>query len=113
MTRQRAPRTRPRRHPPPRSFRPTASRSDPIRLMATGTMAAASAFVGGNGPLVHAGEDNTIKVAIIGCGGRGTGAAINDLSTKSGPIKLVAMADVFPDRLSDSYHEIQKLGPEK
>ncbi len=49
----------------------------------------------------HAGEDNTIKVALVGCGGRGTGAAANALSTK-GPTKLVAMADVFDDRLQRS-----------
>jgi myo-inositol 2-dehydrogenase / D-chiro-inositol 1-dehydrogenase len=49
----------------------------------------------------YASEDNTIKVALIGCGGRGTGAAVNALTTQ-GPVKLVAMADVFPDRLENS-----------
>ena len=44
-------------------------------------------------------KNNTIQVALIGCGGRGTGAAANALSVKHGPVKLVAMADVFPDRL--------------
>src|ERR1035441_562359 len=48
-------------------------------------------------------EDNTIRVALIGCGGRGTGAAANALATNSGPIKLVAMADVFADKLNRSY----------
>lgn len=46
-------------------------------------------------------EDNTIKVALIGCGGRGTGAASQALSTQ-GPVKLVAMGDVFPERLGNS-----------
>ena len=54
-------------------------------------------------PAVHAGENNTIQVALIGCGGRGTGAAANALSVKRGPIKLVAMADIFPERLGTSY----------
>jgi predicted dehydrogenase len=49
----------------------------------------------------YAAEDNTIKIALIGCGGRGTGAAKNALSTK-GPVKLVAMADVFDDRMQGS-----------
>jgi predicted dehydrogenase len=49
----------------------------------------------------YAAEDNTIKIALIGCGGRGSGAAKNALSTK-GPVKLVAMADVLPDRLQGS-----------
>ncbi len=77
-------------------------------LKDAGKIAAATAFAGTSAPLVHAGEDNTIKVALLGCGGRGTGATINALSTKSGPIKLVAMADVFPDKLSSSFNEINK-----
>ena len=46
-------------------------------------------------------EDNTIKVALVGCGGRGTGAVSNALSTK-GPVKLWAVADVFEHRLEGS-----------
>jgi predicted dehydrogenase len=49
--------------------------------------------------------DDTIKVALIGCGGRGTGAAIQALSTKQN-VKLVAMADAFQDRLDNCYKEI-------
>jgi predicted dehydrogenase len=55
----------------------------------------------------HAAEDNTIKVALVGCGGRGTGAAINALST-SGPTQLVAMADIFPDRMESSAKSLQE-----
>ena len=57
-------------------------------------------------PKVHAGEDNTIRVALIGCGGRGTGAATQALSTTSGPIKLVAMAEVFEDKLNNAHRNI-------
>jgi predicted dehydrogenase len=53
-------------------------------------------------PSVHAAENNTLKVALVGCGGRGTGAAINALATTGGPTELVAMADVFDDRLQSS-----------
>src|SRR5512141_1078752 len=57
----------------------------------------------------YAAEDNTIQVALVGCGGRGTGAAGDALSTKSlGPIKLVAMADVFENRLRNSYSQINR-----
>src|SRR5882724_7451789 len=49
-------------------------------------------------PKVHVGENNTIRVALVGCGGRGTGAALNALSVADGPIELVAMADVFPEK---------------
>src|ERR1035438_5007521 len=48
-------------------------------------------------------EDNTIRVALVGCGGRGRPAAGLALATTSGPIKLVAMADVFADKLNRSY----------
>ena len=72
-------------------------------LKNTGQMAAASALTAGLVRRIYAAPDNTIKVALIGCGGRGTGAASNALSVKNGPIKLVAMADVFEDRLARSY----------
>jgi predicted dehydrogenase len=49
--------------------------------------------------------DDTIKVALIGCGGRGTGAAAQALSTKQN-VKIVAMADAFRDRLEDSYKSL-------
>ena len=68
-----------------------------------GQVAAASTLATLNAPAVHAAEDNTIQVALVGCGGRGTGAAADALSTKNGPIKLVAMADVFEDKLTRSH----------
>ncbi len=78
-------------------------------MKTTGRVAAASALTGVTIPNVHAGEDNTIQIALVGCGGRGTGAAANALSVKDGPpIKLVAMADVFEDRLKASYDNLQK-----
>lgn len=51
------------------------------------------------------GSAGTIKVALIGCGGRGTGAAIQALSTKQN-VQLVAMADAFKDRLDSCYKSI-------
>jgi predicted dehydrogenase len=51
------------------------------------------------------GADDTIKVALIGCGGRGTGAAMQALSTKQN-VKLVAMADAFRDRIDNAYKEM-------
>lgn len=73
-----------------------------------GAAAGASAFAGLTVPPVHAGEDNTIRVALVGCGGRGTGAAANAMSVKNGPVKLVAMADVFEDRLDGSYKNLEQ-----
>jgi predicted dehydrogenase len=48
------------------------------------------------------GSDDTIKVALIGCGGRGTGAAMQACLTKQN-VKLVAMADAFRDRIDSCY----------
>ena len=77
-------------------------------LKNTGRVAAASALVAGVVPKVHAAESNTINVALIGCGGRGTGAVANALSVPNGPLKLVAMADVFDSRLKSSYENLNR-----
>jgi predicted dehydrogenase len=65
--------------------------------------AAALAASGGLGIArsAHAAGGDLIRLAFIGCGGRGTGAAAQALGT-AGPVKLVAMADVFPDRIENS-----------
>ena len=55
-----------------------------------------------NAEFFNTSVDDTIKIALIGCGGRGTGAALQALLTKQN-IKLVAMADVFRDRLDECY----------
>lgn len=87
---------------------PSASSSVSRRDMmkTTAGVAAAGALVGLSAPRVHAAEDNTIQVALVGCGGRGTGAAANALSVPNEQLKLVAMADVFQDRLNGSYGAI-------
>src|SRR5229473_638020 len=66
-------------------------------------IAGVSTLAGMTLPHVHAQDTHTIQLALVGCGGRGTGAAENALGIKNGPIKLVAMADVFPQKLSDSH----------
>lgn len=75
-------------------------------LKSTSRIAVASALASAAAPRVHAAEDNTLQVALIGCGGRGTGAAADALSVKQGPVKLVAMADIFEDRLSGSFKNL-------
>src|SRR5512141_2083592 len=82
-------------------------------IKTTGRLAAASALAGVAIPHVHAAGSELIQVALIGCGGRGTGAADNALSTTSGPIKLVAMADVFENRLASSYQGIKNQHGDK
>jgi predicted dehydrogenase len=71
--------------------------------------AATSVLAGTVIPHVHASVNDTVQIALVGCGGRGTGAVHDALSTKSqGPIKLVAMADVFEARLKRSYDSLGK-----
>jgi predicted dehydrogenase len=78
-------------------------------LKHTGRLAAVSALAGVALPHVHAASSHEIHVALIGCGGRGSGAVVNALNTsKQGPIKLVAMADVFPQRLSNSFNSLSR-----
>ena len=55
----------------------------------------------------HSSVDDVIKVALIGCGGRGTGAAAQALSTKQN-VKLVAMADAFRDRVDGAFDALTK-----
>jgi predicted dehydrogenase len=82
-------------------------------IKTTGRLAAASALAGVTLPHVHAAGSELIQVALIGCGGRGTGAAQNAVDVKGGQVKLVAMADVFQNRLSGSYDALSKNGKDK
>ena len=89
--------------------RPVSSRRE--LLQNTGRLAAASALASVAIPSVHAAGTDLIQVALVGCGGRGTGAAANALSTKCGPIKLVAMADLFEEKLWKSYKNLHEDKP--
>jgi predicted dehydrogenase len=82
---------------------PPASASATRRdfLKQTSTALASLSLSHGLAARSYAAEQNTIKIALIGCGGRGTGAAANALST-AGPVQLAAMADVFENRLAGS-----------
>ncbi len=74
----------------------------------SGQAAAVSAFAGLAVPLVHAQENNTVQVALVGCGGRGTGAAANALAVPNGNTRLIAMADVFQNHINSSYEQIHR-----
>src|SRR5947207_14421635 len=77
------------------------------QFLKTSSTVVATAFAGAIGAPGYAAERNTIKIALVGCGGRGTGAAAQALST-SGPTKLWAMADVFEHRLQSSLGNIKQ-----
>jgi predicted dehydrogenase len=59
-------------------------------------------------PRVHAAEDNTIKLALIGCGNRGSGAVGNAVNSPNGPVKLVAMADVVEERIARAHKALSE-----
>ncbi len=83
-------------------------------MKTAGKVAAVTALAGQTLPFVHAAGSDTIQIALVGCGGRGTGAAMDALATnRLGPIKLVAMADVFPNRLRSSYNDISRSVPKQ
>src|SRR6266550_9116049 len=82
-------------------------------IKTTGRIAAASALAGVAIPHVHAAGSSLVQVALVGCGGRGTGAASNALASQGGPMKLVAMADVFENKLKGSYDTLVKEAGDK
>jgi predicted dehydrogenase len=82
-------------------------------IKTTGRIAAASALAGVALPHVHAAGSELVQVALIGCGGRGTGAAQNALDATGGPMKLVAMADVFENRLNDSFEALKRQSSDR
>ena len=56
----------------------------------------------------HAAGSEVVRIGLVGCGGRGTGAAVNALKNAAkANVKLVAMADAFSDRLESSLRNIQ------
>lgn len=104
------------------------------RFLAQASLGVAGLTATGSLPRVHAanGTDTEIKIGLIGCGGRGTGATLDALGAatqviypQSGyhtedvaqgaqierkDIRVVAMADLFPDRLTRSKEQMEKLG---
>lgn len=75
-------------------------------LKDTGLLAASTVLATEAAARPPVGGQETIHIAVVGCGGRGSGAARNALSVKRGPTKLVAMADVFQHRLDSSYRAL-------
>jgi predicted dehydrogenase len=91
---------------PALSSRPT-SRCEFLKTAAQAA-GAISALAGVALPAVHAQGSDQIKIALIGCGGRGGGAAKNALSVQKGGAKLVAMADVFENKLNTAFASLKR-----
>lgn len=64
---------------------------------AGGTLAATL----GNPPAVHAAGSDVLRVGLVGCGGRGSGAAVNAMNAEEN-VRLTALADLFPDKIEEA-----------
>jgi myo-inositol 2-dehydrogenase/D-chiro-inositol 1-dehydrogenase len=82
-----------------------SSRRDFLKVSAAAAATAATYL--GSVPFVHAAGSDTLRVGLIGCGGRGTGAA--EQCVNAGPnVQLIALADLFPDHLQRCKAQLQK-----
>ena len=88
-----------------------SSRRDFLKT-ATKATVGLSALSGITIPYVHAAGEDGMRAALIGCGGRGSGAADNAL-TVNAPLRLVAMADVQENRLNNSFEALSNKHPDK
>ncbi|MHC4744372.1 MAG: gfo/Idh/MocA family oxidoreductase, partial [Planctomycetota bacterium] len=77
-------------------------------LADTSRVVAGSVLAGAGLSRIYAAGGNTIRLALVGCGGRGTGATADALVAKGGPVKLYAMADLFENRLRSSHDNLAK-----
>ena len=89
-------------HEPPRG-----SRREFIQRGAAGLVGGAVVGSLGNLRMVHAAGDDILKVGLVGCGGRGSGAAVNAMNADPN-VKLTAMADLFDEYLQRGRRNIQQ-----
>ncbi len=86
----------------------SVSRREFIKTTGMVSLAAAMPRISG----AYATGSDTIRVGVVGCGGRGTGAAINCLEAAPG-VEVVAMFDLFADRIESSLKKIKEAHPDK
>jgi predicted dehydrogenase len=78
-------------------------------FMRAASMASIAAMAAGS-PALHAAQAGRIRVGLIGCGGRGTGAAI-DCVNASKDVVITALGDLFPDMLQGSLKQLKENLP--
>ena len=64
------------------------------------------------GPGAHAAGSDAIRIGVIGCGGRGAGAALNAMKADPG-VRLVALCDLFADRVKAKLHSLKGQKPDQ
>ena len=84
----------------------------PTRRNFLATTAATAALSTLTIPTVHAANNDTLKLALVGCGGRGSGATINALNADPN-VQLVAVCDVFQDRAEDALRNLKNEKPKQ
>jgi len=89
----------------------STSRREFLKL--SGRTAASAALMAGLAPGLYAGAGGPIKLALVGCGGRGTGAVADAFTATGGPVKLYAVADLFEDRLQSSLQNLNEIAADK
>ncbi|MEX2216701.1 MAG: Gfo/Idh/MocA family oxidoreductase [Phycisphaeraceae bacterium] len=87
------------------STQPTSNTGPTRRQVVAGATAATLAASLPFARVAHAQGSDTIKIALVGCGGRGTGAASQAMHADKG-VKLVAMADLFGDHIDNSLRNL-------
>jgi len=94
----------------PSSHLPSPTRRDALKAGAAlgGSVGLAGSFA----RFAHAAGSDEMRLALIGCGGRGTGAAVNALSSP-GRFKITALADAFESRLSGCLRILQRKFPQQ
>jgi len=99
----------------PDSHKPKTTQQPSRRDFLTSSAALAGVAVAGSLSIArsaHAAGNDTLKIGMVGCGGRGTGAAANAMTADENT-KLIAMADAFGDRLELSIKQLQKRFPDR
>ena len=89
----------------------STSRREFLKL--SGRTAASAALMAGLAPGLYAGAGGPIKLALVGCGGRGTGAVADAFTATGGPVKLYAVADLFEDRVQSSLQNLNEIAADK
>jgi predicted dehydrogenase len=85
------------------------TRRDFLKTASAASMATLAGAMAGTGGLFAAGSD-TIRIGVIGAGGRGTGAAIDAVNAAPG-VEIVALYDPFQDRVASSLKTLKEKVP--
>ena len=79
-------------------------------FLKTSALASAATLAVARG--AHAAGSDVIRIGVIGCGGRGSGAALDALESDPGT-RLTAMCDLFPDRIEGKFNSLKAKKPEQ